>query len=135
MLYSEPIEMAESKHTHESLQCNYDPYHLYALDNGYNQDVHKEFYDSEDRMYHTGNFVDDDDFDIPLEFLDDMLDEEWFEEADWDNLSDADIDSMMIAMNEVDPFDDFIAEDEEYLFDESYVGEFEEALWGEDSFN
>ena len=34
-VYSEPIEMAET-HTSEDLRCDYDPYHLYALDGGYN---------------------------------------------------------------------------------------------------
>lgn len=87
--YSEPVEMADN-FQEQDLRCDYDPYHLYALDNGYNQDLHKEFYDTEDRMYHTGEFVEDDEFDIPLEFLDDMLDEgdyEIFDDFDWESMS------------------------------------------------
>lgn len=134
--YSEPIEMADNA-VQEDLRCDYDPYHLYALDNGYNQDLHKEFYDSEDRLYHTGAFVEEDAYDIPLEFLDDMLDEGWLDGFDWDTMNADEVDMLMTSMNEIDDFDHLMPEfdpNNEYIYDgdEGWAEFFDEALWGDD---
>ena len=52
VVYAEPSEMSEL--SHEDLSCDYDPYHLFTLDNGLAQDLYREFYQHEDQISHTG---------------------------------------------------------------------------------
>lgn len=64
-----------------SLECDYDPYHLFFMDNGHGHDIYKEFYDAEDQANHTGKFSDEDDLEHQEEF-EDVPDEMLMDEMD-----------------------------------------------------